>query len=288
GSAPTLQGPIATKNLAAVLASGLGSQIHIGTSVMPMKVSLDGKPEGDAGADGIDLKDVPAGDHELTLNDGKDDRKLTVTASPAPVLTAWINASSSGGMLIINAGEDNATVLIDGKAYPRKAKRGQLWIPNLPPKDYKVKVVKQGFQDSQEQTASVKKGEEARLTFKLQAIPQIAVLHITGATPGADVLIDNQAVGKIDAGGALSYSNVAPGDHTVEIRREQYMPKALSKTFRPGETLELSGDAVVLERATGTLRLTMTPKEAQVIIRRADESHGNPILAGSHSLPAGN
>src|SRR5208283_5245269 len=148
GSAPTLQGPIATKNLAAVLASGLGSQIHIGTSVMPMKVSLDGKPEGDAGADGIDLKDVPAGDHELTLNDGKDDRKLTVTASPAPVLTAWINASSSGGMLIINAGEDNATVLIDGKAYPRKAKRGQLWIPNLPPKDYKVKVVKQGFQDS--------------------------------------------------------------------------------------------------------------------------------------------
>jgi len=66
------------------------------------------------------------------------------------------------------------------------------------------------------------------------------------------------------------------------------MPKTLSKTFRPGETLELSGDAVVLERATGTLRLTMTPKEAQVLIRRADESRGNPIVAGSHSLPAGN
>ncbi len=287
GSAPTLQGSIATKNLAAVLASGLGSQIHIGTSVMPMKVSLDGKPAGDAGANGIDLNDIAAGDHELTLNDGKDDRKLTVTASPAPVLTAWINAST-GGVLVVNAGEDNATVLIDGKAYPHKTKRGQLWIYNLAPKDYKIKVAKQGFQDSQEQTASVKKGEEARLAFKLQAIPQIAVLHITGATPGADVLIDNQSAGKIDASGALSYPNVAPGDHTVEIRREQYMPKTLSKTFRPGETLELSGDAVVLERATGTLRLTMTPKEAQVLIRRADESRGNPIVAGSHSLPAGN
>ncbi|MGA2595397.1 MAG: PEGA domain-containing protein [Bryobacteraceae bacterium] len=287
GSAPTLQGSIATKNLAAVLASGLGSQIHIGTSVMPMKVSLDGKPAGDAGANGIDLNDIAAGDHELTLNDGKDDRKLTVTASPAPVLTAWINASTSG-VLVVNAGEDNATVLVDGKAYPHKTKRGQLWIYNLAPKDYKIKVVKQGFQDSQEQTASVKKGEEARVAFKLQAIPQIAVLHITGATPGADVLIDNQSAGKIDASGALSYPNVAPGDHTVEIRREQYIPKTLSKTFRPGETLELSGDAVVLERATGTLRLTLTPKEAQVLIRRSDESRGNPIVAGSHSLPAGN
>ncbi len=287
GSAPTLQGSIATKNLAAVLASGLGSQIHIGTSITPMKVSLDGKPVGDAGANGIDLNDIAAGDHELTLNDGKDDRKLTVTASPAPVLTAWINASTSG-VLVVNAGEDNATVLVDGKAYPHKTKRGQLWIYNLAPKDYKIKVVKQGFQDSQEQTASVKKGEEARLAFKLQAIPQIAVLHITGATAGADVLIDNQSVGKIDASGSLSYPNVAPGDHTIEIRREQYMPKNLSKTFRPGETLELSGEAVVLERATGTLRLTMTPKEAQVLIRRSDESHGNPIVAGSHSLPAGN
>ena len=287
GSAPALQGPIATRNLAAVLASGLGGQIHIGTSVMPMKVSLDGQAAGDAGADGIDLKNVAAGDHELTLNDGKEDRKLTVTAGPAPVLTAWINASSSGGILVVNAGEDGATVLIDGKAYPRKTKRGQLWIPNLPPKDYKIKVVKQGFQDSQEQTASIKKGEEARVAFKLQAIPQIAVLHVTGGTAGADVLIDNQSVGKIDANGALSYSNVAPGDHTVEIRRDQYMPKTLTKTFRPGETLELSGDAAVLAHASGTLRLTIAPKEAQVTIKRSDDARANPILAGSHSLPAG-
>src|SRR5260221_470963 len=134
-----------------------------------MKVSLDGKPVGDAGKDGIDLKDVTPGDHELTLNDGKEDRKLTITANPAPTLTAWVNANTSGGTLVVSAGEDDATVSIDGKPYPRKTKRGQLWIPNMPPKDYKVKVAKPGFQDVSEQVASVKKGAEARLTFKLQA-----------------------------------------------------------------------------------------------------------------------
>lgn len=287
GAAPSIQGPVTTKNLAAVLAAGLGNQMHITTSTTPMKVALDGNPVGDAGTDGIDLKGVTPGDHELVLNDGKDERKLMLTAGPASVLTAWINASTSGGMLVVNAGEDNATVFIDGKPYPRKTKRGQLWIPNLPPKDYKVKVVKAGFQDASEQSASVKKGAETRLSFKLQAIPQIAVLHITGGTAGAEVLIDNQSVGKIGADGTFSHANVAPGDHTLELRREQYASKTISHAFRPGETVELTGDAVVLERAGGTLRISVTPKEAQITIKHGDEARGNPVFAGSHSLPAG-
>ena len=287
GAAPAINGPIAAKNLVAVLASGLGNQIHIATSVTPMKVSLDGKPVGDAGAAGIDLNDVAPGDHEITLNDGKDDRKLTITAGPTPTLTAWVNANTSGGTLVVNAGEDGATVTIDGKPYPRKTKRGQLWIPNMAPKDYKIKVAKEGFQDVPEQMAAVKKGAETRLAFKLQAFPQIAVLHINGGTPGAHVLIDNRSVGQIDADGTLSYANITPGDHTVEIKRDQYMPKSMTQTFRAGATLELSGDSVILERATGTLRVSVTPNSAQITIRRSDEARANPIFAGPHTLSAG-
>jgi hypothetical protein len=286
GAAPAIEGIITARNLAAVVASSLGSQIHVGANA-PMKVSLDGKPVGDAGPEGIDLKDVAAGDHELTLNDGKEDRKLTVTATPSPVLTAWINASVSGGILVVNAGEDGATVMIDGKAYPRKTRRGQLWIPNLPPKDYTVKVVKAGFQDVAEQKATVKKGAETRLAFKLQAIPQIAVLKISGGIAGAEVFVDKQSVGKIETDGTLSYSNVAPGEHTIEIRREQYTPKTMTRTFGPGATVELSGDNVAMERASGSLKLTVTPSNAQVTIRRSDENRANPITAGSHPLPVG-
>lgn len=287
GAAPAIQGPIATKNLTAVVASGLGTQVHVATSATTMKVSLDGRAIGDAGPDGIDLKDVAAGDHELTLNDGKEDRKLTVTATPSPVLTAWINSSASGGILVVNAGEDGATVMIDGKAYPRKTRRGQLWVPNLAPKDYTIKVVKPGFQEVAEQKATVTKGAETRLAFKMQAIPQIAVLKITGGIAGAEVLIDKLSVGRIEADGSLSYSNVTPGDHSIEIRREQYAPKTLSRTFGPGATIELSGDNVAMERASGSLKLTVTPANAQVTIKRSDDARANPIAVGSHPLPVG-
>lgn len=287
GAAPALQGPITAKNLAVVVASGMGGQIHVASSITPMKIALDGNPVGEAGPQGIDLNNVSAGDHELDLNDGKDERKLTITAGATPVLTAWVNANSSGGTLVINAGEDGATVFLDGKAYPRKTRRGQLWIPNLPPRQYKVKVVKAGFQDVQEQTVAVNKGAETRLAFKLQAKPQIAVLHISGGTPGATVLIDGQNAGVIGADGSLSFANVAPGSHKVEIRRDQFATKDITQTFRPGETLELSGDSVVLERAMGTLRLAVTPREASVTIRAGDDPRANPVSAGSHQLPAG-
>ncbi len=288
GAAPTIEGPISTRNLTAVVASSLGNQIHVGMSgTTPMKVSLDGKEMGEAGPGGMDLKDVASGDHELTLNDGKDDRKITVTATPSPVLTAWVNSSVTGGILVVNVGEDNATVLIDGKAYPRKTRRGQLWVPNLPPKDYTIKVSKPGFQDVPEQKTTIKKGAETRLAFKMQAIPQIAVLKISGGIAGAEVFVDKQSIGRIETDGTLSYSNVSPGDHTIEIRRDQYAPKTITKNFGPGATVELSGDSVAMERAMGSLKLMVTPPNAQVTIRRTDETRANPIAAGSHPLPVG-
>ncbi len=286
---PVIAGPIKTKNLIAVLASGMGPQVHIVSSKTPVKIALDGNPAGDAGPDGIDLKDVRPGDHEITLSDGTgEERKLTLTTTPAAFLTAWVNANTSGGTLVINAGEDGATVTVNGRAYPRKTSRGgQLTIPNLDPKDYKVKVSKSGFQDAPEQTASIKKGSEAKLTFKLQAIPQTATLRIAGGTPGAGVFIDNENVGQIGADGALIYPTVAPGDHAIEFRKDGYTNKTTIRTFRPGEPIELSSDAV-LERPMGTLKLSVTPKDAQITIHHAGESgSGNPIQAGAHSLPAG-
>lgn len=286
GAPPVIDGPLTANNLVAVLASSFGNQIHVHTSVTPLKVALDGNAYGETTANGIDLKNVQPGDRELELNDGKDERKLVVSVTPSPVLTMWVNEDTTGGGLVVMTGEDGATVFLDGKPYPRKTKRGRLWIPNLPPKEYKIRVVKQGFQDAPEQTAEVKKGAEVRREFKLQAIPRIAVLHIKGATAGADVFIDKEHVGKIEADGTFSYSNVAPGEHTVELKLEQHVPKTMKLTFRPAETLELSGDAVALAPATGTLKIAVVPADAQVTLKRSD-GRLRPIQAGNQTLPVG-
>ncbi len=278
-------GPLTANNLVAVVASSFGDQIHLETSGAPLKVSLDGAAKGESSATGMDITGVTPGDHEIELNDGKEERKLVVTVGPSPVITTWVNADTSGGTLVVMTGEDGATVSLDGKPYPRKTKRGQLWIPNLAPKDYKIGVSKEGFQDVGEQTAQVKRGGDTRLTFKLQAIPRIAVLHVQNGTPGAEVYIDKEKVGTIETDGSLSYSNVQPGEHTIEIRRDQYVTKSHKQSFPPGQTIELSGEAVTLAKASGTLKITVTPADAQIVLRGPDGRRN--VQAGTMNLPMG-
>ncbi|HLJ50851.1 MAG TPA: PEGA domain-containing protein [Bryobacteraceae bacterium] len=285
GTPTSMTGPLTANNLVAVVASSFGDQIHLETSGPPLKVSLDGAAKGDSSPTGMDITGVTQGDHEIELNDGKEERKLVVSVGPSPVITAWVNADTSGGTLVVMAGEDGATVSLDGKPYPRKTKRGQLWIPNLAPKDYKITVAKEGFQDVADQTAQVKRGAEARLTFKLQAIPKIAVLHVKEGTPGAEVFVDKDRAGAIETDGTLSFSNVQPGEHTVEIRKDQYVTKAHKLNFPPGQTVELTGEAVTLAKATGTLKITVSPADAQIFLRGPEGRRA--VQPGTYNLPMG-
>ena len=54
---------------------------------------------------------------------------------------------------------------------------------------------------------------------------------IQGGAPGSQVFIDGETVGTIDPSGALRVGGVDPGEHTVEIRREGFEPKKISRDF---------------------------------------------------------
>ena len=85
-------------------------------------------------------------------------------------------------------------VFLNGKEYPRKTQKGQLRIPTLG--SVNVRVAKDGFEITGVQTADVKKGSETRLEFKMQPLPQVAILQIREATPGAEVLLDQKPLGR--------------------------------------------------------------------------------------------
>jgi hypothetical protein len=282
---PTVTGPVAARNLMAVVISSLGSQGRAMTSAGTMKLTVNGQAQADASPAGVELSNFQPGVDEILVGEGTNQRSMKESFGPAPMLTAFVKSDLNIGTLIVSTGEDDVRVFVNNKEYPRKTRRGQVRIPAIG--DVSVRVAKEGFEAAPVQTAEVKKGSEARVEFKMQALPQLATLQIRGATPGVEVVIDQKSAGTVGDDGAFTSSAVQPGDHTIELRRDQYVPRRLQRAFRAGQTVALGGGDVALAAAMGTLKLARTPADAAVVYRRADEAQNHELRGNQVDLPPG-
>lgn len=198
----------------------------------------------------------------------------------------------AAGTILVVAGQDDAQVLLDGKPQRQKTRAGQLRLTNLEPKDYVVQVSKSGFQSAPQQNVRLRKGETAKLIFNLQPQPRLAELNIQGGSPGTTVLIDQATVGTVQSDGTLAVSNINPGDHTVELRKERFKAKQLKRAFVAGGSVTLSGPDTALETAPGQLKITFTPADANVALVKGTllkiVSSGVPLTLdpGSYMLTA--
>lgn len=247
---PSITGPITAKNLSAVVVASMGNQAHVVTNAGPLKLAVNGQPEADAGPNGVDLKSFQAGVDELVVGDGKDQRSVKESFGPAPMLTAFFKSDLNIGTLIVSTGEDDVRVFLNSKEYPLRTKRGQLRIQTNPG-NITVHVMKDGFDSVPAMApAVIKKGAETRLEFKLTALPQYSTLRIVGGMSGVEVLIDQRSVGVIGADGTFSNTSVQPGDHVIDLRRDQYVPRRYQRTFKAGLPVTISGaDAALVAEA---------------------------------------
>jgi hypothetical protein len=282
---PTVTGSVSARNLAAVLVSSFGTQAHVVTNSGPLKLALNGQPQGDAGPEGVDLKDFQAGVDEIVVGEGKDQRNVKESFGPAPMLTAFLKSDVNAGTLIVSTGEDDVHVFVNSKEYRQRTKRGQVRIQTLG--DVSVRVAKDGFQEEPVQTAEVKKGSEVRLEFKLKAAPQLGAFLIRGGTAGAEVFLDQKSVGTVSADGGFTDNTVPPGDHVIEIRRDQYAPKRFQRTIKAGQIVIFTGADAVLAISNGTIRLARTPAAAAVTYHRADEAETHDLRGNQVELPPG-
>jgi tetratricopeptide (TPR) repeat protein len=231
--------------------------------------------------------------------------KVTARVTPRVTLDEQPPADSGHnlGTLLVVAGQDDASVFLNGKLQPQLTRAGQLRLPNLELKDYVVQVSKSGFQAPPQQRIRIHKGEQARLIFNLQPKnlqpqpqPRLASLSIQGGTPGTAVLIDQTLVGTVQPDGTLSASSVNPGDHTVELRKERFKPREFKKHFAVGATISLVAADAALEAAPeaalGELKITFAPPDAKVAIVKGEllkmVSSGVPLdlAAGTYTLTA--
>lgn len=247
-SAPRIISIPSASNAMAVLVSGQEGKAHLVTNADNSEVSLDGKPAGQVGSDGLTLDNLGTADHDLEVTEGKDRQRFVLTYTPAPALTVYVKSDPNAGTVVLTAGQDGVDVYIDDALYRRKTDRGQVRIP-LKVGDYTIRVHKSGFIDPPPETVTVKKAEETPVNFRLDPVPQIATLAINGALQGTMVYVDKDLAAVIGADGNANISNVKPGDHVIELRREQALPKKFQRAFRVGDVVALSGPDVTLDKA---------------------------------------
>ncbi len=284
-TAPNVTAATASQNLSVIAVGSLGGHARIVSSIKALQVGVDGQTLQPVGPDGLTLDNLAPGSHELTFAEGQEQQKKTMEMGAAPALTVYLSSNRNVGTLVVLSDADGARVTLDGKLQRRPTKNGQLRVMNLEPKQYVVEVSKDGYEKAASQTAQVRKGEETKLTFTLKPVARMAALSVQGATPEAEVLLDGKSVGTVGGDGALSASNIAPGEHAVELRKSGFQPKQVRVQFVAGktETVKLS-----LEQASGTLLINVSPPVQELTLRHQGESSGTSISAGRRDIPAGN
>jgi len=299
GSMPQIQGALETQNLKAIVVTS-GPQIgQVLSSYGPIAASLDGKDIGSLSSTPLPLPGLASGTHDLDVGTGNDEKKISFQLSATPSLVIFLSADRDVGNLLVVAGQDGATVLLNGKPYPRLTRHGQLVIANLPPKQYAVSVVKDGFQQAPAQNVDILKGQASKLIFELQPAPSAASLAIAGAMPQTDVLLDGVSLGAVQQDGSFTASNIKPGAHTIGLRRDQFKPKDLQRQFEAGGSVLLSAADVAMASAAPAAPALLPPKlvvqtlaGARVIIdgqpSGQTDSKGRlevtPLAPGDHSV----
>jgi serine/threonine-protein kinase len=288
GSVPVISGPLSAKGGHAVLVSNSANHLRVYYSDAHATVSLDSQPTVEIGSEGIELPNVVPGPHQLTFSQGSDHHVVAIDVGTAPALSAFLVSDQDIGTLVVATGEDGAQVYLNNQLQRKTTnKDGQLRISNLAPKNYTVRVAKDGFQSPSERQISLRKGDVAKVNFALTSLPHAAFLVIDGGVAGTSVLLDGAAVGTLQADGKFRFP-VGPGEHVIELHRDRFNPKTLHKRFAAGAIVTVSGSELAMDTATGQLKVTFTPADAVVALVKDGEAPTNIISGTPVSVAPGN
>ncbi len=286
GSPPIVFLPPASKGIAILVVTSFANHARAFTNLAAAKAEIDGQPAGEPGPAGLDLSAFTPGSHSLVISNNEMSLNKAIEITAAPSITAFFQSNQNAGTLVILSGVDGADVYIDGKKFQRQTSHGGILRIPREPKLYHVSVAKPGFEIPPEQAIQLAKGEEKRVVFRLVSAAVTGQLLVNGGSPGAQVFVDQSLVGAVGADGTLRAANIAPGTHSIELRKDRLRSKTVQRTFAARQTIRLADADVALRSVVGLLRLSVTPSNADMLIARAD---GQPrsISPGTVDLEEG-
>jgi hypothetical protein len=118
-----------------------------------------------------------------------------------------------------------------------------------------------GYTTPSAQTVTVVAGQTATASFTLQTSTNPGSIAVTSTPSGASIFLDGA-----DSGYMTPYTltNVAPGAHTVSVRKSGYMDSVTkSVTVVTGSTTSVS---FTLTSSTGSIRVSSSPLSATIYL----------------------
>jgi hypothetical protein len=257
-SAPRVVGVPQATNALLVLVSQQDGHGQIITSAGPAQILVDGQTVGRTTASGLELAGLGTTNHDLQVVHDRDSQPFYIAYTPAPVLNVYVKSDPNTGIIQVVTGEDGVEVFIDDVLFRRRTEHGQVRV-SIRAGRYSLRVHKDGLQDPPAQWVEVKKADVTQAAFEFPSTGTVAALQIRGAQPGTTAYLDNEFVGAVGQDGSAKFSNIKPGDHTIELHHDLAVAKRLQRTFHSGETVTLSGPDVTLEKNPADANKPVTP-----------------------------
>ena len=173
--------------------------------------------------------------------------------APGPVAAAAI---PNTGSLVIRSEVPGVQVAISGKQYT---------VSNEPLKvelnadSYQVRGSHPGYKDFGPVTVAVGKAAEIVLDVKLT--PKPALLELRGAETNTKIKLDGVLLGRAKANRQMS-EQLLPGEHSIELSRNGFLTKTLTRTFGPGELVVLTKRDLQLESSDARTLTASSAKRA--------------------------
>jgi hypothetical protein len=162
-----------------------------------------------------------------------------------------------------------------------------VYITGTPYRNYTVE--KEGYRTYTGPINSVPaKGEIVHIYVTLSAKPPVEYgrIHVLATPAGSEVTLDNTPAGKVDVSGILIIYDVLPGEHTVMVSKDGYVPNTSYVYVGANDIVKLP--VTLAPVAYGTISVNSAPAGAGVYLD--DRYMGvspivlNEVTLGTHTV----
>jgi serine/threonine-protein kinase len=215
GSSPQVTASV-TNDFLVVTSLGKGATVYGGNLLRRVRIGDQTVPVLSSGAD-LNLTEQS---REISFGEGTAQGSIVIDISNAPALR--VHSLTTDGQLKISTDAQGASLTVDG--VPAQRKKSGWLITGLV--GFHTFVISAEGYPTQQWTMTLQRGQRLSKFVPLGQPLALALLDIQDGTPGADVYVNDELKGQIDANGKLPI-RLKDGVYTVAISKQGYERKVV-------------------------------------------------------------